>query len=203
MNNLKQIGLALRLYHEAFGCFPPAYVADEQGRPMHSWRVLILPFLDEKAIYDRYRFDEPWDGPNNRKLHDLVVSAYRCPSHEETGTATAYLAVVGPETAWNGPDPVRREDVKDGPERTAHVVEVTAPQVHWMEPRDLRFDGMSPAIHGPDSRTPGPSSGHPNGANFLLVDGSVRFFFANKVRPGWLRALFTIGGGEAMGDDDP
>jgi hypothetical protein len=75
VNNLKQIGLALRNYHDAYGRFPPAYVADGHGPPMHSRRVLILPWLEKREIYDRYRFDEPWDGPNNRKPHDLVVPA--------------------------------------------------------------------------------------------------------------------------------
>src|SRR4051812_9073955 len=64
-NNLKEIALALHNYHEAYGCFPPAYIADKDGRPMHSWRVLILPYLDEKPLYLKYRFDEPWNGPHN------------------------------------------------------------------------------------------------------------------------------------------
>ena len=63
-NNLKQIGLALHDYHEVYGSFPPAYVSDENGRPMHSWRLLILPHLDQTGIYKRYRFDEPsGEGP--------------------------------------------------------------------------------------------------------------------------------------------
>src|SRR5204863_151662 len=65
---LKQIGLALLNYREVYGCFPPAFIADESGRPMHSWRVLILPYIDHVSLYYEYRFDEPWDGPNNRKL---------------------------------------------------------------------------------------------------------------------------------------
>src|SRR5690242_17032670 len=63
-NNLKQIGLALHNYHETYGGLPPAFVADDQGRPMHSWRVLILPFLGEQALYNEYNLSEPWDGPN-------------------------------------------------------------------------------------------------------------------------------------------
>src|SRR5689334_22115089 len=101
---------------------------------MHSWRVLILPFLDQKAIYDRYRFDEPWDGPNNRKLHDLVVSAYACPSHPNPGHATTYVAVVGPETAWPGAESRRLDEITDGHDRTIRVVEIASPSIHWMEP---------------------------------------------------------------------
>ena len=105
-------------------------------------RVLILPWLDQKAIYDQYRFDEPWDGPNNRKLHDLIVPTYACPSHPRQGHSTSYVAVVGPETAWRGAEPMRLEDVHDGPDQTIRLVEVSEPSIHWMEPRDLDFDQM-------------------------------------------------------------
>ncbi|MEZ6114117.1 MAG: DUF1559 domain-containing protein [Pirellulaceae bacterium] len=67
-SNLKQIELALHNYHDTFKSFPPAYIADANGRPMHSWRVLILPFMEQRELYDQCRFDEPWDGPNNQ-LH--------------------------------------------------------------------------------------------------------------------------------------
>ena len=98
---------ALDNYHEAYGCFPPPYIADAEGRPMHSWRVLILPFIDQAPLYNQYRFDEPWDGPNNRQLSVRIVSNdysfYHCPSDRpSTGkldaTMTSYVAVVGRET---------------------------------------------------------------------------------------------------------
>src|SRR5258707_563040 len=66
-NNLKQIGLALRAYHDEWGSFPPAFVADDDGHPIYGWRTLILPQLDQSPIYSAYRFDEPWDGPNNSR----------------------------------------------------------------------------------------------------------------------------------------
>ena len=75
-NNLKQIVLALQSYHQANGCFPPAYIADKNGKPMHSWRVLILPYLDRNALYKAYNFSEPWDGPNNKKLLALASRVY-------------------------------------------------------------------------------------------------------------------------------
>ena len=68
-NHLKQIGLALHNYHDTYGSLPPAITRGPDGKPWHSWRILILPWLEQQDIYDRYRFDEPWDGPNNRKLH--------------------------------------------------------------------------------------------------------------------------------------
>jgi hypothetical protein len=169
---------------------------------MHSWRVLILPWLEQKEIYDRYRLDEPWDGPNNRKLHDLVVSAYVCPSHPGQGHSTAYMAVVGPETIWHGADPVRLEAVVDGADRTIHLVEVKSPSIHWMEPGDLEFGRMSLAIGGPKGSA-GPSSGHPGGVNVLQVSGAVRFLASQRIAPDRLRALLTIAGSEATGEDDP
>jgi hypothetical protein len=165
---------------------------------MHSWRVLILPFLEQKAIYDRYRFDEPWDGPNNRTLHDLTVSTYACPSHPRQGHATAYVAVVGPETAWRGADPMPLEDVEDGPDRTIQLVEVSAPSIHWMEPRDLAFDSMSFAINRA-SGPAGPASHHPGTTLVLLVDGAVRNL-RETLEPKRLRALLTVAGGEEVGE---
>ena len=102
-NHLKQIGLALQNYHDAYGSFPPAYMADADGKPIHSWRVLILPYLEQKALYDKYSFDEPWDGPNNSQLHEAAISAYICPSRPgNSRTDTSFVAVVGAQTAWPG-----------------------------------------------------------------------------------------------------
>jgi hypothetical protein len=81
-HKLKQIGVALWSYREKYGTFPPAYIAGPDGKRLHSWRVLLLPFMDYAGIYADYRFDEPWDGPNNRRLRDRLDSLdniYRCP----------------------------------------------------------------------------------------------------------------------------
>lgn len=82
VNNLKQLALALQHYQEMYGTLPPAYVTADDGTPLHSWRVLILPFLERNDIYDQYRFDEPWDGPKNRKLAELNPMVFRCPRIE-------------------------------------------------------------------------------------------------------------------------
>ena len=82
VNNLKQIGLAMYNYHDQYGCFPPAYTADEHGRPLHSWRVLLLPYLECEDLYDQLRLNEPWNSPYNQQvLKDSdVPSVFRCPS---------------------------------------------------------------------------------------------------------------------------
>ena len=79
-NNLKNIALAMHNYEQAYRCFPPAYVPDKHGKPMHSWRVLLLPFLEKQALYSQYRFNEPWNSPNNRKVTDRATALYQCPS---------------------------------------------------------------------------------------------------------------------------
>jgi hypothetical protein len=68
-NNLKPIGLALQIYHDQYGSFPPANIVDKDGRPMHSWRVLILPNIEQQKLYEAYNFDEPWDGPNKSTFY--------------------------------------------------------------------------------------------------------------------------------------
>src|SRR5262245_34901715 len=154
---LKQIGLALLNYREIYGRFPPPYLADASGRPAHSWRVLILPFLGAEPLYGSYRFDEPWDGPHNSKLADGILlhkdySPLHCPSDKpESGKLnplmTSFLAVVGPGTVWQEGKSVKQRDVTDDPDATLLVVEVANSGVHWMEPRDLHILQMAPTIN--------------------------------------------------------
>ncbi len=161
-NNMKQIALALRAYENTYGCLPPAYIADAQGNPMHSWRVLILPFTDNDALYSAYRFTEPWDGPNNRKLHKIAVPWMCCPNDGKNPTDTNYLAVVGPGTAWPGSTSVKYDMVRDGLSNTLLLVEVANSGIHWMEPRDLPVSALSAGINPPNA-APGSaiSSEHP------------------------------------------
>jgi prepilin-type processing-associated H-X9-DG protein len=201
-NNLKDIGLALHNYHEQYGCFPPAYVADEQGRPMHSWRVLLLPFLDQSPLYSEYHFDEPWNGPHNSTLADRIVDVYSCPSEDfEKGSPeshfTSYVAVVGPQTAWPGASSTRIRDFADGPAYIVHVVETANSGIHWMEPRDLNVVQMSPVINA--SAGQGISSRHPGGAQVLLGDGAARFL-PDQMSPIWLQSILAINDGRAIED---
>jgi len=196
-NNLKQIGLAIHNYHACHGCLPPACIADENGRPMHSWRVLILPFIEQSPLYDQYDFDEPWDGPANAALADLMPQIYRCPSD---GTAamseTSYAMIVGPGTLFEDAEVTRFHDVLDGLSNTIMVVEVAGAGIPWMEPMDLDVEQISLRINqpvGPEIR-----SHHPGGVNVLICDGSVRFV-SETIDPEVLKALITKAGKEAVG----
>jgi uncharacterized protein DUF1559 len=197
-NNLKQIGIAMHNYHDEHGCFPPAYIADAGGKPIHSWRVLLLPYLEQDGLYRKYRFDEPWDGPNNRKLHAAIVDTYSCPeqrarSSRAAATETSYVVVVGPQTAFPGDRCVSLSQIRDGPAYTLTVVEIKDSGVHWMEPRDLHVTQMNPRINPP--RGQGISSHHGHGAHAVTADGAVRYL-TDDLSPSELTGLFTINGGE-------
>ena len=202
-NNLKQIAIALYNYHDANGCFPPAFTADDEGRPMHSWRVLLLPYLDGLPLYRKYRFDEPWNGPNNSRLAESMPMPYGCLSDETRAgspgaTMTSYVAVIGPETAWPGQASVRESNFEDGATKTLFVVEVVNSGIHWMEPRDLDFREMAPTINSKTGK--GISSRHKGGAWGLFCDGSVHFL-SERLPAATVRASLTIRGHEKISID--
>jgi hypothetical protein len=201
LNQARNIGLALLNYHAEFGTFPPAYVADDAGRPMHSWRVLILPYLDGKDLYQRYRFDEPWDGPHNTLLHTELPAfgIFHCHEDPSDQTHTSYLAVLGQNTAWPGTSSTRQD--KDFPDRlgqTLLVVESSESGIHWMEPRDLEFDTLDFRVNGPRSqsvrgnhpRTLGWTLDRARCATVVSVDGRVRSV-SDETSPEELRAMLT------------
>jgi prepilin-type processing-associated H-X9-DG protein len=200
-NNLKQIVIALHNYHDVYGTLPPAYIADESGKPMHSWRVLLLPFMEHKPLYDEYRFDEPWDGPNNRLLADRIRRAYSCPSAlagSRNPVETNYVAIVGPRTPWPG-QKVRSFPVfKDGTANVILVVEVVNSQIHWMEPRDLNVAQMTSTINSHEfPNGQGICSAHQGGAQVGMADGAVRFL-KDDTPPDVLRSLINIDDGGVL-----
>jgi prepilin-type processing-associated H-X9-DG protein len=194
--HLCQIGIALLNYHDTFGCFPPASTADTRGRPMHSWRVLILPFLQEQQLYSLYDFNEPWDGPNNRKLIGMMPRSFACPSHRDEGTGcSSYVLVTGPGTAFPGTRTTAHGDIHDGLFGTVLAVELSNADIPWTAPRDLRMSRMSFRVN--DRSAPGPSSWHPGGANMVFGDGRCRFL-KNTIQPDTLKALFSINDRDSM-----
>jgi len=195
-NNLTQIGLAMHSYHAAHGCFPPAYVADEKGRPKHSWRVLLLPFLDgeAQALHEEYDFEQPWDSPENLALAGRMPRLYRCPSDEMApASETSYVMIVGPETISDGTGATKMEEITDGTADTILLVEAAGSGINWLDPRDLDADQISYLVDDPVDG--GIASEHPEGANVLFCDGSVMFLHA-MVDPEDIKSLCTISGGE-------
>lgn len=201
--NLRQIGLAILNYEAANGHLPPAYVADENGNPINSWRVLIIPQLEMNVEYEQYNLKEPWDGPNNSKFYYCPWD-FQCPIEYTSNRlidlnqpdptipdTVSYVAVVGPGTAWPGDKKIKMSDFVDGPENTILVVEIANSDIHFTEPRDLDIRQMSMVIH---SKT-GIGNNHQGGVRAVFADGSVRYL-PNDLSPEMLKALLTIDGGE-------
>lgn len=143
--SLMMIGMALRLYHNDYGSFPPAYIADERGTPKHSWRVLLLPYLGYDQLYEKYRFDQAWDSPDNTAVAAEGCDIYRSPRGLfGRNTTTPYLVVVGKHTAWPGGYAIQEQDITDRLSETILVLDCVVSDVKWTEPRDLTFaDALS------------------------------------------------------------
>jgi hypothetical protein len=196
--NLQRIGMAMQSYYNMYNSFPPAYVADAKGRPMHSWRALLLPFLDP-TLAAQYHLDEPWDGPNNRALQARMPAVFRCPLDRSPTTSgvTDYVVISGPGAVFDGTQCTKLSEITDGADQTLLVVEVVEGDIIWLEPRDLRLQQMSGAINAPKGDEA--SSNHAGGASVLTADGQVHFL--NETRPEReLLGLATKAGGEAVSD---
>jgi prepilin-type processing-associated H-X9-DG protein len=191
VDNLKQIGLAFHNYHKANGSLPPAAITDKNGRPLLSWRVAILPYLESRPLYSKFHLDEPWDSRHNLSLLDPMPLVYACPSDRTRKPGmTGYEAVIGPDTAFT-PDfkSLPFQDFTDGLENTLLVGE-SRRCVPWTEPEDLPLD-MSIPLTGLGSH----HGYHNNGFNALFADGSVRFL-KNSITPSVLGALLTRNGSQ-------
>lgn len=176
--NLKQLGLGLLNYQAAYGRLPPVRQCDPQDQPLLSWRVRLLPFVEQDRLFRQYNRNEPWDSPDNRKLANIPLPLYQCPSDLRDGPqGTAnYVAVVGPDGDWLEPD--HRDEEASNPVR---VVETCDMRIAWPEPRDLSLDEL---LDPSPSRPSALSNQHlhkgrffyrdqPAGANALFADGRV------------------------------
>jgi hypothetical protein len=161
---------------------------------MHSWRVLILPYLEQKALYDSYHFDEPWDSPNNAKLERQIGNVYlRSGLESDRAETTSFVAVVGPQTAWPG-SRTTSKDLRDGSHHTLMVVEVPDGLFRWMEPKDLAFGHMCFRINDGSKQGLGSRLG---GARVVAADGSVRTL-PDGLAPEVLKALLTASAGDSI-----
>jgi len=194
-NNLQQIALAMHNYHDTYSTFPPAYLADENGTPMHSWRVLLLPFLNEQSLYDAYNFDEPWDSDDNLRIAQQMPAVYWCLDDPIGGAdETSYAMIAGPGFLADGEHASRLANITDGTSRTLMVVESHGSGIVWTEPRDL--DGTMISF-GINNGMAGELNGHPEGVQAAFCDGSVRTLHTLMTAED-VEALATIAGGESV-----
>jgi hypothetical protein len=195
VNNLKQIGLAMHIYaSEHKDTFPPAYSTSSEGKPLLSWRVLILPHLDQKPLFDQFHLDEPWDSPHNKPLIDKMPDIYAAPDGAKPGL-TPYLVPQGADTIFPGAQAVGFRNISDGTSNTILAVDSgTDHQVTWTKPDDWEV----PAV--PKGQPlPGISAPWPIPFAALFADGSVRML--RPKGPTVLHALVTSKGGEVVDAD--
>ncbi len=171
-SNLKQIELALFNYESTYHALPPAYTVDAEGNALHSWRTLILPYLDQTQLYEKIDLSKPWNDPVNAEAFNTRVPVFQCPSTAHKDNNTTYMAVVGSNNCFLPSEPRQLSDITADRGETLMVIEVAPEQsVHWMSPSDA--DERMIVGFGPQTKF-----AHPGGTNASFVDGRVRFLEA-------------------------
>jgi len=159
-NNMRQLVIAILFYNVDNPEGLPAYTIDENGERLHSWRTLILPYMEQRALYDKIRLGEPWDSEYNQQFHDVIISFYQCLSAPERGNAptTNYFLLTGEGTVFED----RHFSASAGKD-TILLIE-SARTVHWMSPEDVTAENFVAGLAPPVT---------PNHRNFAFPDGSV------------------------------
>jgi hypothetical protein len=199
-NNLKQIALAMHSYHDTHKKLPPAVIRAPNGKPLYSWRVAMLPFLEQDALYKRFKLDEPWDSAHNRKLLAERPAFYAISWPETLPGMTPYQVFTGPGTAFERDGLTLQHDFPDGTSNTMLVVEASD-AVPWTKPSDLVYNPNGPlpplgAGLGLPSRVLCYRVGQQPGFNVCLADASVRFVLNRSIDERMLRGIITRNGGE-------
>ena len=189
MNNLRQICLA-SLNHESANRHFPGNIVDDDGKPLLSWRVAILPFIEENGLYEEFHLDEPWDSPHNIKLVERMPEVFRSPNsiHENK---TVYLGFEGEGTMFDADTPkIGFANISDGSSNTILCVEANDEvAVEWSKPQDIKFDPGSPKANVGGLL--------PGGFNVVLADGSAHFVSAD-IDPQALKDLILRNDGNVV-----
>lgn len=193
-NNLKMIGLAMHNFHDVYRHFPPAASVDQNGNSLLSWRVQILPYLDQADLYNQFHHDEPWDSPHNKTLIAKMPDTFRVAGNTtlEPGMTT-YVGVVDKDTAFppNGVS-TKLGQITDGTSNSALIIDADVGKaVVWTQPDDLPLDAnvLRPALHGRFN----------DGGLVLFCDGSVSAL-VEPLNDDTLIHLFNIHDGNVIGD---
>ena len=193
LNDLRQIALAQLNRESAFMRFTQRAIFADDGTPLLSWRVAILPFIEQGNLYERFNLDEPWDSPNNIALIPLMPNIYAHPEVENG--QTVYQIVVGEETGFLPDD--RRGltfgDLRDGSSNTILVVEAAPDNaVVWTQPEDINYDPNDPKA--------GLGHGLLDGFGIAFFDGSTRFI-SNSISDDSFANLVNRDDGEIVNRD--
>jgi hypothetical protein len=182
---------AVLAYEAKNGTFPAFASRDRTGKPLLSWRVHLLPYLGEEALYREFKLNEPWDSPHNKKLIARMPAVYRlATSKGAIPTHTTFLAPLGEATMFPQAGGLRAADVLDGTSTTILLVDVlTSKAVIWTQPADLKYDAKDPFR----------DLARRGGGDIMVgtVDGTVHFL-SKTIEKATLAALFTRNGGEKV-----
>jgi hypothetical protein len=192
-NNLKQIALAFHNCCDTYGK-APADITDKDGKPLLSWRVQLLPFIEEGNLYKQFKLNEPWDSPTNKALLDKMPAVFSSPrvKVKERGHTT-YLGFAGPGALFESGKEVRfPASITDGTSNTIMVVE-SSTAYPWTRPIDLPFD--------PKAELPAFGKAYGNVPLCAMCDASTRPLDLKKISATTLKAAITIAGGEVLGSD--
>lgn len=188
-NNLRQIAIALQSYHDKYQSLPPAYTVDKEGRPLHSWRTLILPFIEgEQELYDSIDLSRPWDHPVNQQAFAKEVACYQC---EKRGNLTTYKVVSSPEGCFYQSNCRSFSDITDSHDETIMLVEVLSDQaVPWMAPQDTDEAQLVANLKSLEK---------PHFGGFHIVFCSCRVYHFSNQDSDDIHAMITIAAGDRVG----
>jgi hypothetical protein len=183
INNLKQMALAMHNFHDTYRSFPPAAGCQPEDGPAMdaglSWRVALLPFLEEGALYREFKLNEPWDSPNNKRLLERMPKVYMLPGAEDPPGMTHYRVFVGTTAAFAPPEemgPARGRSIPqftNGLSNSILIIEA-ADAVPWTKPDELPY---TPGRQLPRLRTTS------RGTTAAMADGSVQMLPEADILP--------------------
>ncbi len=191
-NNLKQVSLAMHNDLDQNGQWVAPYAHDQRGTVSRglSFRVSLLPYIEQESLHRSFDFTQPWDSPRNRPHSDTPLQTYTAPFDGAPRTTTPYRAFVGGGALFDmDGKPVNLAAIRDGTGNTIMLVHA-ADQVPWAQPKELPYSPSAPL----------PALGHPSlpdGTNVVMADGSVRFL-SKSTSEAVMRALITRAGGEQI-----
>ena len=190
--NLKMMGIALHSYNDTFGKLP-ADIADKDGKAILSWRVLLLPYMEEDKLYKELNLDEPWNSKHNKALIEKIPKVYAPIRVKADKGVTFYRGFNGADTTFEaGQQLAIPRSFPDGTSNTVAIVEAGEACI-WTKPDDLAYDAEKPL----------PKLGGLFDGDFhvLLMDGSVALGHTKTLNEGEFRKMVTRSDGQVQDSD--
>jgi Protein of unknown function (DUF1559) len=183
-HHLERIGMAIRKYHQVHGRMPARATVNKTGKPLLSWRVLILPYLGHEDLFKQFRLEEAWNSPHNKKLIDRMPPVFADPETKKPSIMTRYVVPVGKRTLFESVNGLKLTDIKKAADKTIMVVEANPDCcVVWTQPADIQYDPAHPRKSVTHSRPNGFLAVMASGTVFMIAKNTdvvaIRYMFAN------------------------